>query len=149
MAFVATQYALPTITGSRGQVLPWAITPGRCPVDLKRGIQRAQGTIRPRVRRGGVRLAPGSPVYLNGFWSELLNTAKGAAEGFATGGPAGAVVGGAVGAIPKGGAKGNPAQEQQAAPAPSGPLAGISTSTLVVGGMAFGALVIALAKAGR
>lgn len=151
MGFVSTQFALPTVTGKAGQVLPFAITPGRCPVDLKTGIRRApQGTIRRKVQPGRIQLAPRSPVYLNGFWSELLNIGKGAVVGFATGGPAGAVVGGAAGAIPKGGNKAA-AAPQPPPEAQTSALAGISTGTLAVVGtaMAFGALVIALARTGR
>ena len=158
MGFVSTQFALPTVTGKAGQVLPFAITPGRCPVDLKTGIRRApQGTIRRAVQRGRIQLAPRSPVYLNGTLGALgfklfnWDAAKGAIEGFLTGGPAGAAGGAAAGAF---GGKGKKPPTENTTPPPeaqTSAIGGISTGTLAIVGtaMAFGALVIALARSGR
>jgi hypothetical protein len=152
MSFVATQYPLPSVTGKNGAVVPFSFAPGRCPVDMKRGIATKQSrVIRPTVPR--TKLSIVSPTRslgeLAGFWDSLAQGIKGAAAGFAVGGPAGAVVGGAGGAIAgstsKGKAAAQPSQPQQQL----GPLAGVSTGTIVGVGLGFSALILVLASRGR
>ena len=152
MSFVATQYALPSVTGKNGAVVPFSFAPGRCPVDVKNGIATKQSrVIRPAVRPTRLSIVPrnAKSVALAGFWDSLAQGIKGAAAGFAVGGPAGAVVGGAGGAIAgstgKGKAAAQPAQPQQQL----GPLAGVSTGTIVGVGLGFSALILALAGLGR
>jgi hypothetical protein len=155
MSFVQTRYPLPSVTGSNGQVMPFAFAPGRCPVDVKSGIRGKQQsrvirTIVPRTRLSVV--TPNRSLgELAGFWSSLAQGIKGVAAGFATGGPVGAVVGGTAGAIS--GSVGSGAGKKNAQPAQPqqqlGPLAGISTGTIVAVGFGFSALLLVLAGRGR
>jgi hypothetical protein len=155
MSFVATSYPLPSVTGKNGAVVPFSFAPGRCSVDVKRGIAGKQQmrVIRPIVQR--TKLSVVLPVAnrslgeVAGFWDSLVKGVTGAVKGFAVGGPAGAVAGGAGGAISgsvgKGKAAAQPAQPQQQL----GPLAGISTGTIVAVGFGFSALLLVLAGRGR
>jgi hypothetical protein len=38
MSFVKTNFALPSVTDRNGRVVNFAFVPGRCPVDIKRGV---------------------------------------------------------------------------------------------------------------
>jgi len=161
MSFVSTQYALPSVTGRSGAIVPSSFTPGRCPTDMKRGIRRktitmkaprSLSTIRAKVPRTKLTIVPQPGRNLGelaGFWDSLTKAITGAAKGFAVGGPAGAVAGGAGGAIEGSVGKGKgsvqPAQPQQQL----GPLANVSTGTIVAIGFGFSALILALASRGR
>lgn len=134
--------------------MPFSFAPGRCPVDVKRGIAGKQQmrVIRPAVRRTRLSVVPpnAKSLALAGFWGSLTKALIGAGEGFAVGGPAGAVAGGVGGAISgsKGSGKSKNADAGQAA-APQqqlGPLAGVSTGTVVGVTLGFSALLLVLAN---
>lgn len=156
MSFVSTQFALPSVTGPKGTVLPFAFAPGRCRVDVKRGIapttlKLRSSSIRPAVRRTRLSVMPTKSGLgeLAGFWSSLANGIKGVAAGFATGGPVGAAVGGAAGAIS--GSVGSGKNKVQVVQQPQqqlGPLAGVSTGTIVGIAFGFSALLLVLARTG-
>jgi hypothetical protein len=155
MSFVSTQFALPSVTGPKGTVVPFAFAPGRCRVDVKRGIApralKTKGSsIRPTVPRTRLTVLPPSRLgELAGFWSSLANGIKGVAAGFATGGPVGAVVGGTAGAIS--GSVGSGKNNVQVVQQPQqqlGPLAGVSTGTIVGIAFGFSALLLVLARTG-
>ena len=149
MSFVQTNFPLPSVTGKSGAIVPYPFAPGRCAVDVKSGIRKQQSVIRPIVQRTRLSIVPkdAKSLALSGFWSSLSKGLIGAAEGFAVGGPVGAAVGGAGGAISgsKGKGKAQPAQtiqpEQQL-----GPLAGVSTGTVVGVTLGFSALLLVLAR---
>lgn len=163
MSFVSAQFPLPTVTSSNGAIVQASFAPGRCPVDLKRGIRprtfaqktitlktpRSLGSIRAAVPRTRLTLVPRyrSLGELAGFWDSLTKAVTGAAEGFAVGGPAGAIAGGAGGAIAGSTGKGKGAVVQQA-PQQLGPLANISTGTIVGIAFGFSALLLVLASRG-
>lgn len=158
MSFVATRFPLPSVTGGNGEVMPFAFAPGRCAVDLKSGIRGKQQSrvIRPAVPRTRLSIVPAkrSLGELAGFWSGTVAALQGAVKGFAVGGPAGAIAGAVGGRIQdaqdSSKAK-NAAATQQAASAGNslGPLAGISTGTIVAVGFGFSALLLVLASRGR
>jgi hypothetical protein len=154
MSFVQTRYPLPSVTGNNGQVMPFSFAPGpgRCPVDLKRGIAGKQQTrvIRPIVQRTKLSIVPANPSLgeLGSFWSSIGSAIKGVAAGFATGGPAGAAIGGGAGLVS--GATNSKKSSQPAQPQQQlGPLAGVSTGTIVGVGLGFSALILVLAGMGR
>lgn len=153
MSFVQAQYPLPSVTGTNGAIIPNSFAPGRCAVDLKRGIatsKQQSRVIRPIVNRPKLSIVPknAKSLALAGFWGSLTKGLIGAAEGFAVGGPVGAAVGGAGGAISgstgsgKGKSAAQPAQPQQQL----GPLAGVSTGTVVGVTLGFSALLLVLAR---
>ena len=130
MSYVQVNFDLPTSS------IRLPAFPGRCRLELKRGTK----TIRAAAPRPRLILVPKrGPQYLAGFWSTLLN---GSVKLF------NAVQGTH---LPSGSAK----QQQQSTTQTQeqqqqlGPLASVSTSTLVVGGLAFSALILVLAGRGR
>lgn len=151
MSFVATQYPLPSITGRNGAVVPFSFAPGLCPVDFKRGVKTRSSSIRPKVQRTRLTVLPpdAKTLAMNGFFSSLLNIAKGVTGGIVAGipgGPVGMVVGGAAGGV-SGGLKGSSKKAPAAAPTQNlGPLAGVSTGTVVGVTLGFSALLIVLAQ---
>ena len=158
MSFVAAKFPLPSVTGSNGAIVPYTFAPGRCPVDVKRGIapiskSRQLGSIRAAVPRTRLSIVPSNRTLgeVAGFWDSLTKGITGAIKGFAVGGPAGAVAGGAGGAIDgsTGKGKGAAVQVQQTPQQQLGPLAGVSTGTIVGIGMGFSALILVLASRGR
>lgn len=154
MSFVATKFPLPSVTGKGGAIVPFSFAPGRCRVDLKTGIARRQANrvIRAAVPRTKLTIVPPGKRSLGevaGFWDSLTKAVTGAAQGFAAGGPAGAVAGGAGGAIAGSVGKGKGAAVQQVPQQQLGPLANISTGTIVGIGFGFSALILVLASMGR
>lgn len=153
MSYVATKFPLPSVTGRNGAVLPFTISPAGCRMNVKRGTQ----TIRRAAPRPRLVLVPkAGPQYLGGFWSGTVKAFEGAVKGFAAGGPAGAIAGAVGGRIQdaqddkakKAAAAQQTAAAQQSGVASSGlgPLASVSTSTLVVGALSFSALILVLAS---
>jgi hypothetical protein len=119
-------------------------------VDVKSGIATKQSrVIRPIVQRTKLSIivpaANRSLGEVGGFWGSLTKGLIGAAEGFAVGGPVGAAVGGAGGAI-SGSTKSKAAAAQQVPQQQVGPLADISTGTIVGVTLGFSALLLVLAK---
>jgi hypothetical protein len=163
MSYVSTRFPLPSVTDSRGRVTPFNFSPARCGVVMKRGV-RSKGrtaTIRRSTSRTRLTLAPRvGPHYMGGmggFWSGTVKAFEGAVEGFAAGGPAGAIGGAIAGRVQdaqQSKAKKNAeaaaaAASQQDISSGSGPLANISTATLVATAFGFSALIIVLARGGR
>jgi hypothetical protein len=156
MSFVQTNFPLPSVTGKSGAVMAIPFAPGRCRVDVKSGIRGKQQSrvIRPIVQR--TKLSVVLPVAnrslgeVAGFWDSLVKGVTGAVKGFAVGGPAGAIAGGAGGAIAGSTGKGKGAAQPQVVPQQQlGPLAGVSTGTIVGVGLGFSALILVLASRGR
>jgi hypothetical protein len=149
MSFVQTNFPLPSVTGKSGAIMPYPFAPGRCAVDVKSGIRKQQSVIRPIVQRTKLSIVPkdAKSLALSGFWSSQSKGLIGATEGFAVGGPVGAAVGGAGGAISgsKGKSKAQPAQPAQT-DQQLGPLAGVSTGTVVGVTLGFSALLLVLAR---
>ena len=129
--------------------MPISFAPGRCAVDFKRGLKTRSSSIRPAVRRTRLSIVPPNRSLgeFAGFWDSLTKGITGAIKGFAVGGPAGAVAGGAGGAIDGSVGKGKGAV-QQVPQQQLGPLAGVSTGTIVAVGFGFSALLLVLAKSG-
>jgi hypothetical protein len=158
MSFVATRFPLPSVTGRNGAIVPFAFAPGRCAVDLKRGIIRRQSVIRPTVPRTRLSVMPASKqsLALGGFFDSLFKFAKGVTTGVvagAAGGPAGMIAGGVVGGASSIGktAKGAADAQQQAIALQQqqlGPLAGVSTGVLVASLLGGSALLLVLARSG-
>jgi hypothetical protein len=153
MSFVSARYPLPSVTGTNGAGMPFSFAPGRCAVDVKSGIRgkRQMRVIRPTVQRTKLNIivpaAHRSLGEVGGFWGSLTKGLIGAAEGFAVGGPVGAAVGGAGGAISGStGSNKNKAAVVQTPAQQLGPLANISTGTIVGVGLGFSALLLVLAK---
>jgi hypothetical protein len=151
MSFVQTNFPLPSVTGKSGAIVPFPFAPGRCPVDVKSGIRGKQPSrvIRPIVQRTKLSIVPknAKSLALAGFWGSLTKGLIGAAEGFAVGGPVGAAVGGAGGAISGSKGKGKAQPAQPAQPQQQlGPLANISTGTIVGVTLGFSALLLVLAR---
>jgi hypothetical protein len=130
-------------------------------VDVKRGIARRQanparqlGSIRAAVPRTRLTIVPSrgrNLGELSSWFSSIIQAASGAVKGFAAGGPAGAVAGGIGGAASGIGKTGKGAAQAQDAAVQQqqlGPLAGVSTGTIVAGVMGFSALIIVLARSG-
>jgi hypothetical protein len=155
MSYVSTRFPLPSITDSSGRVIPFNFSPARCNVIMKRGIRtKAKTATIHRAQRTRLTIVPG-PRYMGGFWSGTVKAFEGAVEGFAAGGPAGAVGGAIAGRVEdaqQSKAKKNAqaaAASQQSAASGSGPLANISTGTIVATALGFSALIIVLARGGR
>ncbi len=148
MSFVNAQFVLPSVTQANGSIglSPWPRPAGRCPVTIKKRVQYSAQRFSTSRRSSVIR--PKAQVYppLGNFFSTILGVAKGAVKGFAEGGVVGAAGGGIAGGIGSGGTGG---KAQQVAAQPAGPLANVTTSTLVVGGLAFSALILTLARGGR
>lgn len=161
MSYVQVNFPLPTITGKGGAILPYRFNPGRCALNVKKGISgkgaTPSNTIRkamPRAKLTLVHRNTKDQVALSGFWSGTVAALKGAVQGFAVGGPAGAIAGAAAGRIQdaqSSKAKNAAAQTTVAAGTASGlgPLAGVSTGTVVGIALGFSALIIVLARGGR
>ncbi len=151
MSFVNAQFVLPSVTQANGSIALWPRPAGRCPVTIKKRVQSSTSRT--------IRYSNPLPLRLGSLgWNPFsLNALKGAAAGFLTAGPAGAVAGAVGGRIQdaqqsnakKQSVAQQAAQQQQTAAQSSGPLSNISTSTLVVGGLAFSALILTLARGGR
>lgn len=160
MSYVQVNFPLPTITGKDGSIMPYRFTPGRCALNAKKGIsgKGATPTIRkamPRARLTLVHRNPKDQVALGNFFDSLLKIGTGVTKGIVTGaagGPVGMVAGGIGGGISSGlnAASGKGKQSAPAVPQqPLGPLAGVSTGTIVGIGLGFSALIIVLARGGR
>jgi hypothetical protein len=150
VSFVATQFPLPSVTNAAGAIVPMSFAPGRCTVDVKSGIRGKQSrVIRPIVQRTKLSIVPANRSLgeVAGFWSGTVAALKGAVTGFAVGGPAGAIAGAVGGRISDAEKSSNaktaaqPAQQQQL-----GPLAGVSTGTVVGVTLGFSALLLVIAK---
>lgn len=139
MSYVKVNFPLPVAS------VPLPGGPGLCRFDVKRGTQTIRPTplrtkviVNPKAPRTKMIVNPKAQQSLSGFWSTLLNGSVSLFKA-TTGVP-----------LPIPAAGGSKAtQPAQAAAAPQqqlGPLARVSTSTVVVGVLAFSGLLLAIAR---